>query len=827
MKSKRMASIFLCIVLTFSVPVSAFAAENVPQKILDLRSSIVRVVAQNNKTGSMGTGFALGLDKVQYIATNYHVVDGMSDIVVWYGNKTFSPATVAAKLPDSDLCVLKLSDPLGNMASMTIDDRNDTKAGDAVYALGFPGATDMLFSSDLSAGPDEVTVTSGNISSLKSNTMMEGGREVKLYQIDVAINHGNSGGPLLNQTGEVIGVTSYGDDYAQNVNAAIRISELIPLLKENNIPYKTPEQPQQPNPDYTWAIILACAVGGGVAALVIVLAVRRRKYGGKAPKGKAQPLETWLMNMGGRAPFEMALYLLEPAIRSLAVLHASGVSRLNIGMDSIWVRESGQAALAEDARKKGAEAQTLKPGYAAPEQYRTGGDIGPWCDVYAVAALLYRLVMGKPLPDAFSRMEYDADVQQDIAGRNIDENKKSAWLQALNLKPEERFHSCGMMAEALYATGGAPIYAEAAQAEEPQPEGAPWPAAQPYAYVQAEPAKTKKKFRKRWIAVIVAGALAVAVCGYYGYLEATYQEAAKLTEQKEYQQAIDKLEKIPDNYKDAQTMDYYNFACLELSQENYDTAQQWFEKLGDYRDSKTMLTEVAYGRAKDKLEDAKYDDAKTAFANLGDYKDAKDMVFEADYRKAEDMISREEYLDAYHLLQTIKDYPEAKKAIETVQEDIYNKAVDLYRKFDNTNSHGFFAELPKEYKDTTKYLELLDICMLEITPARYETLKTLIGFEDATDILIKSGYVYYYLEGKWKDANGSEFDLARNDKGGWDANASFANNESMLFDIQDGAIRIGTSKEYMRSFVELTFVSLNEVQMFVLDTAKTYDFIRN
>ncbi len=829
MKPKRIASVLLCITLVFCVSISAFAAGSVPQKILDLRSSVVRVVAQSNTAGSMGTGIALGKDNVQYIATNYHVVDGMSDIIVWYGNKLFAPATIAAKLPESDLCVLKLSDPLGNMTPMTLKGGEDAKAGDEIYTLGFPGMADY-FSDDITASADEVTVTSGIISSLKSVTLKEGGGGVKLYQIDAAVNPGNSGGPLLNAEGEVIGVNSLQGN-AQNVNAAIRISELIPLLKENNIPYKTPEQPQQPKADYTWAVILACAVGGGVAALAIVLALRRRRSGGKAPRGKTQPLETWLVNNGGRAPFEMALYVLEPVVRSLAAMHASGASRLNIGMDSILVQESGRAILA-GGRKAGAAPQAIKPGFAPPEQYRTGGDIGPWCDVYAVGALLYRMVAGKTLPDAFSRMEYDADVQQDIGGRNIDEHKKSAWLRALSLKPEERFHNCGMLAEVLFAPGGvqenaaAQAYLGTAQPERGmQPAG--WPAAQ-QTYAWAQPAaKPKKKFKKRWIAVIAAGAIAVAVCGYYGYLEMTYQEAARLTEQKEYQQAIGKLEKLPDNYKDAQNMDYYDFACLQLLNEDYDTAQQWFEKLGDYRDSKTMLTEVAYGRARDKLENGQYDDAKAAFANLGDYRDAKTMVLEADVRKAEDMANREEYLDAYHLLKTMPDYPEAKKAFEKVQEDIYNKAVELYRDYDNENSHGFFAELPGGYKDTAKYMELLDICMLEISQARYETLKTLIGFEDATDILIKSGYVYYYLEGKWVDGQGTEFDLTKNSKGGWDANASFANKETMLFDIQNGVIRIGASEEYMRSYVELTFVNLDEVQMFVLDTARTYQLKRN
>ncbi len=479
-------------------------------------------------------------------------------------------------------------------------------------------------------------------------------------------------------------------------------------------------------------------------------------------KKKLQTLEAWLANAGGRVPFEMALYVLEPVVRGLAALHAAGTSRLNIGADNVLVQESGQAALAEEARKAVAGAPALKAGFAAPEQYRTGGDIGPWCDVYAVGALLYRLVIGKPPPDAFSRMEYDADVQQDIAGRDLDENKKSAWLRALSIKPEERFRNCGVLAEALFAPGGAPENTEAPQAYSGnvQPgqgmQPAEWHAAQ-QPYVYAQPAK--KKFKKRWVAVIAVAALAIAAGGYYGYLETTYQQAARLTEQKEYGQALDSLAKLPDGYRDAQIMGDYDNACMRLVERNFDGAQDLFEKLGDYRDSKTMLTEVAYGRARDKLEDAKYDDAKAAFASLGDYKNAKTMVLEADLRKAEDMANREEYLDAYNLLLGIKEYPEAQKAIDKVQADMYNKAVDRYRQKDYADAYGLFTALPQGYKDTSKYLQLLE-CLRETSQAKCELLKSLVGFENALDVMMSDYYIGYYLNGTWIAGDGNYFEFA-------------------------------------------------------------------
>lgn len=211
MKKTPFILISLIIFIILIMPFYAFAAGSVPQKILDLRSSIVRVVADDgNGAYSMGTGFPLGTSQpVQYIVTNYHVIAQNTGVIkVWYGNQTIINATIAAQKPDSDLCVLKLSDPINNMQPLTLDDRGDAKTGDQIYALGFPGSADT-FSNNITANADEVTVTDGIISSVKSASITQAGSPVKLYQIDAAINPGNSGGPLFNENGEVIGINSY------------------------------------------------------------------------------------------------------------------------------------------------------------------------------------------------------------------------------------------------------------------------------------------------------------------------------------------------------------------------------------------------------------------------------------------------------------------------------------------------------------------------------------------------------------------------------------------------------------------------------------------
>ncbi len=142
---------------------------------------------------SLGTGTIV--DANGDILTSLHIVANSNDIQVTFADGTISSATVATQEPENDIAVLKADKLPAQVVPAVLGNPRIMHVGDEVYAVGNPFG---LFSS-ISAG-----VISGFNRSFQprnSNLNLTG-----LIQIDAAVNPGNSGGPLLNRNGEVIGI---------------------------------------------------------------------------------------------------------------------------------------------------------------------------------------------------------------------------------------------------------------------------------------------------------------------------------------------------------------------------------------------------------------------------------------------------------------------------------------------------------------------------------------------------------------------------------------------------------------------------------------------
>lgn len=167
-------------------------------------------------------------------------------------------------------------------------------------------------------------------------------------------------------------------------------------------------------------------------------------------------LEEWLENAGGRVPFEEALALLEPVIKTLAAMHKNGISHLDICPEKILLHKKtlqGLLLRPDKIEKFGCKVM-IRPGYSPAEQYKDGGDIGPWSDVYAMGAVLYLLVSGAIPPDAITRLDNDSELPRDIESRLIEESLKRAWLDSLRMQPSERIADCTQLAARLYPESG-------------------------------------------------------------------------------------------------------------------------------------------------------------------------------------------------------------------------------------------------------------------------------------------------------------------------------------------------------------------------------------
>ena len=141
-----------------------------------------------------GTGFVYDTDG--HVVTNEHVVDGASSVSVKLADGSTWKATVVGSDRSSDLAVLKIAAPASKLTPLALADSSAVAVGDGVVAIGNPFGLDGTVTSGIVSAVDrEITAP--------DSTPIEGA-----IQTDAAINHGNSGGPLLDLQGKVIGVTS-------------------------------------------------------------------------------------------------------------------------------------------------------------------------------------------------------------------------------------------------------------------------------------------------------------------------------------------------------------------------------------------------------------------------------------------------------------------------------------------------------------------------------------------------------------------------------------------------------------------------------------------
>jgi len=150
---------------------------------------------ENNKSPrpmiGLGSGFVI--DKLGIIVTNNHVIEGADEITVITHDQTEFKAELLGRDPKADLAVLKIDPGEINLSEIKWGDSNSIRVGDWSIAIGNP----------LGLGG---TVTAGIISAISRD--IGNGPYVKFLQTDASINRGNSGGPLFNIAGEVIGINT-------------------------------------------------------------------------------------------------------------------------------------------------------------------------------------------------------------------------------------------------------------------------------------------------------------------------------------------------------------------------------------------------------------------------------------------------------------------------------------------------------------------------------------------------------------------------------------------------------------------------------------------
>ena len=152
-------------------------------------------VPQTQRQQALGSGFVI--DKAGHVITNYHVIQGARSVSVSFSNNESVKARIVGSDPSTDVAVLQVDVHSRALTPLPLGNSDDVHVGDSVVAIGNPLGLDR-------------TVTSGIVSALQRVIAAPGGQYSidHVIQTDAALNHGNSGGPLLDADGDIVGVNS-------------------------------------------------------------------------------------------------------------------------------------------------------------------------------------------------------------------------------------------------------------------------------------------------------------------------------------------------------------------------------------------------------------------------------------------------------------------------------------------------------------------------------------------------------------------------------------------------------------------------------------------
>ena len=187
------------------------SAENTELLVEDIRSAVVGISAISNNSYSVGSGVAVA--DGGYILTNHHVINGASELIVYFANNTADYADIIWSDSSLDLAIIK---SYTNIPYLELGKVEDVKVGQDILAIGTPLTLQFTH-----------TVTKGIVSAKNRTLEVESDNGLaylqNLIQHDASINPGNSGGPLISTDGKVVGINTLKATEAEGIGFAIPI----------------------------------------------------------------------------------------------------------------------------------------------------------------------------------------------------------------------------------------------------------------------------------------------------------------------------------------------------------------------------------------------------------------------------------------------------------------------------------------------------------------------------------------------------------------------------------------------------------------------------
>ena len=410
---RRIIGFLLLLILIAGLPVSAYASTY--GKATDAINGVVRIAVkgdvdyydeygnqiaqEENVFVGHGSGFAVGRpgEPVSYFVTNRHVISSEVEYYSYvddYGETIYyeiypkafyiimdneanlHPIKIVSDNGwGADLAVVKLNEPTTEREACILRPYSDPeKLRDLpVRSVGFPGSQDAFYSDnvDYASGKDRVSLRNGRID--HEVDALDSGQG-KLLLTDTPMYGGNSGGPLVDENGAVLGVCTAGHIYDPNMNAAVSVNEVVKLLNGLNIAFTPDSEVSDEETDNAdedsesgktaWYIYagVGAAIVGAVALLVVLRGKKtppqppEPKPSGEQSSGtKPQPPRTGRVLIGVAGPLKDRRFELKPGGRLLIGRSSSCNVRFKDGTPGVSsthceIRFDGKSATITDLK---------------------------------------------------------------------------------------------------------------------------------------------------------------------------------------------------------------------------------------------------------------------------------------------------------------------------------------------------------------------------------------------------------------------------------------------------------------------------------------------
>lgn len=342
-------------------------------------------------------------------------------------------------------------------------------------------------------------------------------------------------------------------------------------------------------------------------------------------------LAAYLKTKGGRMSWTEAENVFGPIMLALEKVHITGMVHRDIAPDNIFITNSGKVKLLDFGAARQAIGEKseslsviLKPGYAPPEQYHTRGKQGPWTDVYALGATIYRALSGVTPTESLTRVMNDDLRPLSELGVRIPQTAELALAQSLNLDENTRFKDMGSFYASLFKGVAAPKVKQRAAL---------------IGGGESFSQKAKTSVFKPLYIKITAAVLATAM-------------------------AITLLFAV------IMPLINYNTAMAMFEGGDYDGSAEGFRKLGDYKDSVMLLARSLYKDGEDDYEYGNFDDAITPFTELaGTYPEMADLVTDAQYMHGVSLGVDGDFDGAIDVLEDVDGYMNAGELIAAAEQE--------------------------------------------------------------------------------------------------------------------------------------------------------------